>query len=214
MNEKELTGGKYNWLLQNDISTTDWTELNPNAPHYLFIPQNEQLEDEYNQYKKITEIFPINGWGIATRKDYLLVDFSKDQITKRFTDIANLETQEAIRKFGIKQSPHWDFAKAKKNINKDVAKSIKPILFRPFDVRYIYYEKFMIERGDHRFELMSNMFQPNLSFITVRRSETAHLPAHFFCSKEISVLHSTSAKEGNFIFPALSLFNRKARFIR
>ena len=199
--EMELTGGKYQWLSQNDISTTEWQEIEPNKPFYLFTPQDETLREEYDKGWKITDIMPINGWGIATRKDYLLVDFSKEQITKRFTEIANLETQEAIKKFSIKQSPHWDFTKAKKNISKDVAKSIKPILFRPFDVRYIYYEKFMIERGDHRFDLMQNMFQRNLSFITVRRSETAILPAHFFCSKDISVLHSTSAKEGNFVFP-------------
>ena len=59
----------------------------------------------------------------------------------------------------------------------------------------------MIERGDHRFDLMSHMFQVNLSLISVRRSEVAGTPNHFYCSDKISVLHSTSAKEGNFIFP-------------
>lgn len=59
----------------------------------------------------------------------------------------------------------------------------------------------MIERGDHRFELMSNMFNQNLSLITVRRSEITGIPKHFYCTNHISVLHSTSAKEGNFVYP-------------
>ena len=59
----------------------------------------------------------------------------------------------------------------------------------------------MIERGDHRFGLMSNMFGANRSLITVRRLETSANTFHTFCTSEISVLHSTSSKEGDFVFP-------------
>ena len=44
------------------------------------------------------------------------------------------------------------------------------------------------------------MLQNNIALITVRRIEDSS-NAHFFCTNEISVLHSTSAKEGNFVFP-------------
>ncbi len=82
-----------------------------------------------------------------------------------------------------------------------VENAIRPILFRPFDIRYVYYEKFMIERGDHCYGLMSHMFKANKALITVRRAETSEAPAHFYSTNQISVLHSTSAKEGNFVFP-------------
>jgi len=67
--------------------------------------------------------------------------------------------------------------------------------------RYLYYEKAMIERGDHRYDLMRHLFHLNLSLITVRRIEGPGEFTHFFASSRISVLHSTSAKEGNFVFP-------------
>ena len=58
----------------------------------------------------------------------------------------------------------------------------------------------MIERGDHRLDLMRHMFRENLALITVRRTEAGDM-THFFCTTQLSVLHSTSAKESNFAFP-------------
>ena len=192
---------KYAVLADSDLTQTLWKNLEPQAPFYLFVPQDETLRAEYEQGWKITEAMPVNGWGIATRKDYLLVNFERDVLVRRFKDIRILETSAAIQKYDIKESPHWCFSKAVKQMSHDTESHVRPILFRPFDTRYVYYEKCMIERGDHRFDLMSHMSPPNLSLITVRRMESAGEFRHCYCTDKISVLHSTSAKEGNFVFP-------------
>jgi len=199
--EQQLVSGKYHWLAENDITTTPWEMLEPRMPFYLFTRQATDLREEYERGMKVTDVIPVNGWGIATRKDYLLVDFSRTDLINRFQDIRSLTVEEAVTKYGIKDAPYWSFSEAKKQLSTDTKNHVYPVLFRPFDTRFIYYEKCMIERGDHRFDLMSHMFQENLSLITVRRSEVAGIPQHFYCSKDISVLHSTSAKEGNFVFP-------------
>lgn len=197
----QLTGGKYNWLWQNSAETTPWQELNPSSPFYLFRLQNDELMVEYEKGPKITDILLLNGWGIATRKDYLLVDFDKTVLTTRFENIRKLPLDEAKEKYGFKDSPHWSLETARKQMSTDASDSVRPILFRPFDSRFVFYEKCMIERGDHRYGLMRHMFDRNLSLITVRRAEVSGIPNHFFCSDQMSVLHSTSAKEGNFVFP-------------
>lgn len=197
----QLTGGKYNWLWQNSAETTPWQELNPSSPFYLFRLQNDELMVEYEKGPKITDILLLNGWGIATRKDYLLVDFDKTVLTTRFENIRKLPLDEAKEKYGVKDSPHWSLETARKQMSTDASDSVRPILFRPFDSRFVFYEKCMIERGDHRYGLMRHMFDRNLSLITVRRAEVSGIPNHFFCSDQMSVLHSTSAKEGNFVFP-------------
>ncbi len=38
-----LDGGKYGWLSANDVESTQWMELTPKSPRYLFIPRNEEL---------------------------------------------------------------------------------------------------------------------------------------------------------------------------
>ncbi len=191
---------KYAALEASDVTSTTWEELTPKSPLYLFTPRDETDLADYEKGWKVTDIFPVNGWGVATRKDYLLVDFEREQVEAKFVDIKKLSAAEAIEKYDVKVSPHWDFAKAQKAMSSDTTAQVKKVLFRPFDFRYFYYEKCMIERGDHRYDLMKNMFATNIALITVRRVETQGT-GHFFCSKEVPVLHSVSAKEGNFTFP-------------
>ncbi|MBI2925481.1 MAG: N-6 DNA methylase [Verrucomicrobia bacterium] len=192
---------KYDWLDGHHVRNTEWTTLLPGAPHYLFVPQDTRRLREYERGWKVTEMMPVHGWGIATRKDYLLVDFEAEALVQKFRAILALPVDQAVQRFGIRKAPHWDFAKAREHLPRDPASSVRPVLFRPFDVRFLYYEKAMIERGDHRFDLMQHMFEPNLALITVRRIEGGGPFTHFFATTRISVLHSTSAKEGNFVFP-------------
>lgn len=192
---------KYKLLAETDVSETAWTELKPKSPNYLFVPQSTKGDTEYQTAWSVADIFPVNSWGIATRKDYLLVDFDRKALVDKFTDILKLSADEAISKYGIKESPHWNFRAAKKELNPNVATTVKPVLFRPFDTRYVFYDKVMIERGDHRYPLMRNMLKPNLSLISVRRVETFAGFDHAFCTKDLSVLHTVSMKEGNFVFP-------------
>ena len=143
---------------------------------------------------------PVNGWGIKTRKDYLVVDFDEKALGKKFEKILALPPHEAIAKFEIKPAPHWDFIAARLKLPNEPWGSIRPVLFRPFDLRFLFYEKAMIERGDHKFDLMRHMFRENVALITVRRAEAGEAN-DFFCTNHLSVLHSTSAKESNFVFP-------------
>lgn len=46
---------KYAGLAENDVSTTHWQTLKPQAPFYLFVPQDETVRAEYEQ-----------GWKIPT----------------------------------------------------------------------------------------------------------------------------------------------------
>jgi predicted helicase len=192
---------KYKRLAETDVNETAWAELKPASLNYLFVPQSTKGHAEYKKAWSVADIFPVNSWGIATRKDYLLVDFDHKSLVDKFTDILTLSAVEAISKYGIKEGPHWDFRSAKAELNPNVAQTVKQVLFRPFDTRYVFYDKVMIERGDHRYPLMRHMLKPNLSLISVRRVETFAGFDHVFCTKDLSVLHTVSMKEGNFVFP-------------
>lgn len=194
---------KYAALDAGELGNTAWTELAPASPSYYFVPQDAELAEEYARGWKITEVMPVNGWGVATRKDYLIVDFDKDKIRGKFERIKSQSSREAINELGIKKSPHWSFDEAHKLITQEpsISDAITPMLFRPFDTRYVFYRKYMIERGDHRMELMRHFINGSPGLITVRRVEDQVSECHAFATNTPSVLHSTSAKEGNFVFP-------------
>jgi hypothetical protein len=189
---------KYGWLVEHDIESTPWQTLNPKSNHYLF---SSDVDASNNNDWSVQNIFLTGGWAVKTRKDYLLVDFERDTLVKRFEDIRKISTKDAIDKYGIREAPHWNFEQAKSLISPNVAANVRQILFRPFDTRFVFYEKCMIERGDHHYDLMHHLFESNLSLISIRRAEEAQEIGHFFVSNNISVLHSISPKEANFVFP-------------
>ena len=43
------------------MQTTPWRTLSPQAPFYLFVPQNVDLLEEYQQGWKVTDIFRKQG---------------------------------------------------------------------------------------------------------------------------------------------------------
>ena len=72
-------GGKYGWLAANDLVTTDWTRLSPKSPHYLFVPRDEALLDEYEAAWSLPAIFSPNGDpapGIVTTHDQFAISWS------------------------------------------------------------------------------------------------------------------------------------------
>ena len=77
--EEGTTGGKYGWLAANDVQTTQWTELSPKSPRYLFIPRDEALAEEYENRWAVTHVFPINSVGIVTARDKLTIRWTPER---------------------------------------------------------------------------------------------------------------------------------------
>lgn len=96
---------KYQWLKENDLTTTQWTKLKPQSEFYLFVPQNTDLLGEYEKGWKVTNIFPVNSVGIVTAGDKLTIHWSKEKVWETVTDFAKLPSE---------------FARAKYNLSKDV----------------------------------------------------------------------------------------------
>ncbi len=65
---------KYEWLSDNDVSTTKWEKLTPKSEFYLFIPRDERLLKQYEKLLQITDIFPVNSVGIVTSRDKFVID--------------------------------------------------------------------------------------------------------------------------------------------
>jgi predicted helicase len=116
-----LIGGKYHWLAENDLSTTAWTKLQPRPPFYLFVPQNEDLLTEYEQGWKVTEIMPVNVLGFQTHRDYFAINFDKDYLKKRFSEMRDddITDQEYADRYNLSDSSSWKLAKARRLIRAD-----------------------------------------------------------------------------------------------
>jgi len=74
--EKIPVSGKYVWLRENAIETTDWTSLQPQAPFYLFVPQQRDLLSEYEKGWKVTDMMPAGSAGLYSARDHLAIQWS------------------------------------------------------------------------------------------------------------------------------------------
>jgi len=213
--EKCLVGGKYHWLENNDISTTQWTTLKPQSPFYLFVPQNTDLLAQYQQGWKVTDILPVNSVGIVTARDSLTIHWSEEDTWKTVTDFAKLLPEAARTKYGLsKDVRDWKVELAQKDLRIHPYMETKesgpfkellvPVLYRPFDVRHTYYTG--KSKGFHcmpRGEVMRHMLAgKNLALITSRltKGETFR---HTQVSGNIVEVICMSPKTSNngFVFP-------------
>ncbi|MFN5873811.1 MAG: type ISP restriction/modification enzyme [Aphanizomenon sp.] len=202
---KELVGGKYHWLAENDISSTEWKVLKPEFEFYLFQPQNINLKSEYENFTKITDILLVNSLGVATARDNLTIQFNQDEIWETINKFIDLLPEDARSYFDLgKDAKDWSINLAQKDIkNFGLSKSqIFPIMYRPFDQRFTYYTG--NSRGFHcmpRSEVMNHIIKgKNLALATLRRPRN-EIVDNFFVSDQITDKCIISSLDNASIFP-------------
>jgi predicted helicase len=164
---------KYDWLLKKDIKITKWKKLSPKPEFYFFIPKSERLLKTYNKYPKINEIFPLNSVGIVTARDSFVIDCDKEALKRRIRMFRNEKTPDKLirQTYHLKDKANWKLKTAREGLRKDKnwEDSIKEILYRPFDIQWIFYHDEVIESS--RREVMCHMMQENLGLCVGRAGQ-------------------------------------------
>lgn len=112
---------------------------------FYFVNISTSGKSDYEQGLNITELFPLNSVGVVTAADSILISTNKHSLLQNIIE--------------AKQNP-----KKKKlfdRLSKQVIDEsyIKPISYRPFDKRFIYYDTKVVERS--RENVMRNYFLEN-----------------------------------------------------
>jgi predicted helicase len=177
--------GKYKYLLSNDVGTTNWQKLKPEAtPFFFMVPKKLELQSEFNEYWSLLDVFGTGNrekdrgkrWagGIKTNHDELLTDFDRNDLEYRIQMLSDISlSDEDIRsKFKLEDSKYWNTCRERTKIREgDWHSRITSYLYRPFDKRWILYQPNLIEigRGGASKFVMRHMMQYNLSLCTMRQ---------------------------------------------
>jgi len=177
---------KYAALEEHDVSTIEWTEIEPEKPFSLFVPQDRGVFAEYQQGWKINEVFPVNSTGIKTHRDHFVVDFDQNTLEARLRDFLDTRhnDEEVRMQYGLKDNRDWQMAVARKLKASEVVSSIHHCLYRPFDMRSLAFHPGLIDFG--RWEVMRNMLEPNLGLLICRQS-ICNEWKHVVCTDSTSV---------------------------
>lgn len=179
---------KYEWCLKESLKSLNYTIVEPEAPFYLFIPQNKQTKEIYEKYISIKDIFKIESSGIKTHNDEALIAFTDNELLAKVK-----------KSFGEK-------------INPDL---IKSILYRPFDKRKIYYDNKLVTRARDKFYKTVDV--DNL-YLVISRQTTTLGYQHAIVSDAMIEMKAISHDRGSYAFPLFiskkeNFFNIQEKFV-
>jgi hypothetical protein len=105
---------KYNFLLENDLQSIDWNELQSDTPDYFFVPKDFSLQEEYEKGFKIDELFKSSSQGIVPSNKHFTIQTNENNLMDSIKDFLTLDTNKAIEKYKLKESRDWKVTFAKK----------------------------------------------------------------------------------------------------
>ena len=203
---------KYRWLWEHCSSNTQWAALEPDSPFHLFKPFDSAATDEYFDWPAINDVMPANVTGIVTARDGFVIDFKREALQGRIVDLRSRSlSDDAIRKkyFVGKGSKKylpgdtrgWKLPAARQKIREDEQwdERYAPVLYRPFDIREMYYVPWMVDWP--RTEAMPHMLEGENYAIVTARSNKFPQPDHFFCSRTIVETKCGEASTQSATFP-------------
>ena len=197
-----LREDKDRYLLENDVSTTDWQKLEPVAPYFFFVPKELDLQEEYEKGWSIADVFPVNAGGVKTHRDHFVIDFGEERLRARiaaFRDKA-LSDDEVRERFGLKDTRDWELREARRGLqsDKEWESRFTECLYRPFDVRSLYYSHHIVEWP--RFEVMRHFWSPNLGLLS-SRNYIRDTFSSVLVSKLITEMKTAESTRGSYCFP-------------
>ena len=196
---------KYPFLRSNNFSSHTWETITSEPEFFLFRTLSQHGSGEYNAWPKVTEIFPLHSIGMITARDAYVLDFTADPIVERakaFRD-SQLDDEATCKALGIPIKKGWNITRARERIKnvKDLAAHVQPVLYRPFDVRPIFYHESLI--WGMAWPVMQHMVGgKNLALITSRMTKGESFE-HVLVSNTLSEVILLSSKTSNnaFAFP-------------
>ncbi len=175
---------KYAFLSSHDSRTTKTVPLHPSPPYYFLVPTKDEHKEAWEGYPRITDIFPVNVTGIVTARDQFVIDMDKASLQNRIVQFRHLSVEDELIRlsYKLKDTRGWKLTLARKKLAKDDQWDtyFARILYRPFDIRWIYYTPTMVDWG--RPEVMRHMLQPNLSLCAMRQVSLHEKYSHFFAT--------------------------------
>ncbi|WP_302367365.1 type ISP restriction/modification enzyme [Brachyspira aalborgi] len=183
---------KRKYLINKSVSKIKkWKKLKDDKKYHFFtkVKSNKKYRIEFIGLNKIFK--EINN-GIETKRDKLFIDFNKNKLTKRMLKISNFDFDENFKnEYKAYSTDGYDFYNKIKTIefNKN---DIKIIHYRPFDFRYICFNKWLARR---RIKIMKHFIDKENIGLVFTRIVTSQKFHHAFISDKIIDQHVNSGRD-------------------
>ena len=131
--------------------SVQYRSLNPTPEYYFFVPKDFSNTDEFMVWPALNEVFGVAQNGIQTGHDGFIVGFDAGDVLTHVTDFLSPSLSDsAIReKYELGDNSGWKLEEKRRILKGGTIGRDKLIryFYRPFDIRYIYYEPHLLKRS-------------------------------------------------------------------
>jgi predicted helicase len=140
---------KYAALEAASLSDPVFAPLDSPAPQHPLVRRDFTTQAAYEQGISIAALMPVFGVGMVTARDHFCIA-DKQNLLRRFQEFVSAphDEKELLKRFDVKPKTGWsilDGHKALQNVT-HLDNFIKPIAYRPFDYREIFYHDDIVWR--------------------------------------------------------------------
>lgn len=142
----EGEGAKYTQLLGGVSPTWHRETITPTSPLYLFAstPTNE----DYQAWPQASEVLGLYSMGIKTSRDNLVIGYDGHEVVSAVTGFVDqkLSDDQACEQFDVAKKKGWNVRRARSEVRHlgDLSSLLKPMLYRPFDFRILFYHPSLV----------------------------------------------------------------------
>ncbi len=134
---------KRNYLEVLRIARDSWKRLTPVAPYYFFVEKDFALQQEYDNFFSLSELFETYAVGVKTHRDSLVVHYTRGECQKLRDDFLTLPGSSLCAIYTIPPDVRdWTLSRALADVAAAEQAHEGQIIrysFRPYDCRHLYY---------------------------------------------------------------------------
>ena len=178
---------KYDFLSKNSLRSIPFVELPNKAPMYFMVQKDFEAKASYEIGFSVNDLFLVNGVGLTTAHDEFVIQENKAELLelyKRFQSSPR-DAEFLHKEFKVRKKTGWDILQGYDNIKNetDLNKYIKPISYRPFDNRFVFYEDKLVWRTVRK--VMQNFINGDNVGLVFRRQQPESNDLYIFISNNI-----------------------------
>ena len=192
---------KYDFLLNNNIKSINWNELNPTQPNHFFTNKNFDEIKVYEKGFKVDELFVLNSVGVSSFNDNIAVHFDESSLKEIINSFKSSKNVIELRiKYKIKDdSRDWKIKDAINSLQRN-DNFLGKIYYRPFDTRYTLHQ--LKSKGFISYprpELVKNLVLNDNFSLNIVRQSTREKSINSIITKQIICRDSITSK--TYAFP-------------
>jgi len=191
---------KYDFLQEREIGTVDFQLIQQQPENYFFKPMQFESQQQYDLGFYIPDLLPAQSMGVTTARDDFVIDIDQGELKDRIILFCDKATSNDVFKqsFPLKENYQWKVDEQRALVPAFNESYIKKISYRPFDIRWIYFQTNLVFRD--RKKVMDHLAKENLALTCVKlgRSMDSH---NYFITNEITDKSISSSLDNANVFP-------------